>query len=759
MNSYTQNILKSIGDGILLLLVFVMVSCSQGIRMKNWVNYQIELSTLEALDTLKQSPEIVKFSGSQVATFREIENDIRIQGRHDERPVWTGDKQGCFAVDQGAKVYISDFNFQGKAEGISLIQVISGHLILENCDFRSNEFWAIEVDSAAILELRNVHFSELRGGAIMIRGGQAKIFDSGFEGVGRTAVYASGGDLFEIHNSTLRNTMGSALEINSVNEVWLDSVRVIDSFQDGIVISGCDYVLINQVDSRENGRHGLVLEEAKICGILNFSALGNLVKGVEISSVDTLRIVNSEFVGNGESGGSIYQIQRSRLSGIQVGHNGSEGLQFTQGQELWINKSSFQGNPGTGLVVDSLYSIDLQEVTLVNNGIGLQVEDFDSLGIHHSLLGRNQAKSMDVKRGDHVHISENLVKQNQSGLVIHDVLYVHLDSNRVEANTLGNDIQSIPNLKMNDNQWVSNESGAYFSDIGSMSSTRDEWLSNLDAGLEIFSASELIIADAKIHNNRKGALFNEVSLRLESSVIDSCREIGLKLMNSHGVMEKLEFQHNGVALELAEGSQAKITQSNFLRNETALKAEASVSLTFSFSTVSHSRNGIQLGNYSEAKILSSQFNLIDGYAVQLSGPHVQSLLLRQNVISKAGGILKSRVSSGDIQIRSNTFVNNKSSIAAPKGSLSILDHNIFFHTDLIDPQLLRDKQLYKGNCLYPVAANQKSDSAESSNIYVDPDFGASYYLLPHSPCLQGGENGMLIGALGPVPIARPSLQP
>lgn len=754
-----QNLQKIIRNGLILPYLFLLVACSQGIRIKNLVNYPIQLSTLDALDTLEVAPDIVKYSGSEVTSFRGIQRSIRIQGRHELRPLWSGDERGCFRVDQDAQVYISDFNFQGTGGDTALIRVSSGSLTLENCDFKASEFWAIEIDSGATLELRNVTFSAFSEGAIHIRGGQVRIFDSLFEQVGKSAVYASGGDLFELHNSMLRNTMGSALEINSVNEVWLDSVRIIDSFQDGIVINGCDYVLISQVETRENGRHGLRLSDAKICGILNFSALGNLVNGMQIDAVDTLRLVNSEFIGNGENGGVITETHRSRIAGIRVGHNGGEGFQFNNGEELWINNSSFQANPLTGLNITTLKLIDLQQLSLVNNGQGLLVSNFDSLGIDHALFSSNRTVAMDIRGGDQLYASKNLVKGNSTGLVIKEILFVELDSNRVESNLLGNDIQSIPKLKMNNNEWVSNESGGYFSNIGSMSSTGDQWLSNLDTGFEIFSAVELLITGARIHNNRNGALLNEVSFRMESSTIDSSRGIGLKLMNTSGVMEKVAFDHNGIALELGEGSHARITQSQFKNNELSLNAKASVSLSLSFSTISHSRVGVILGNYAEASILSNQFDLIDGYSVELSGPHVQSILMRQNLFSKTGGVLNSRASSGDIRLQSNTFANNIGGIKAPNRTLLALDHNIFFHTIAPDPHLLREDHLFKWNCIYPGKVTEQSTSIESLNLYSDPGFGANYYLTPTSPCLHGGDNGLLIGALGSQPLTRPNLLP
>jgi len=754
-----QSSKKIFVNGLVMLLALVLTSCSQGVRIKNLVNYPITLSDLVALDTLKLSPDVVRFTGTQVVSFRKLQKNIHIQGRHKNRPVWTADERGCFLVDRGADVYMSDINFQGAQGDTALIRVNSGHLILENCDFKSSGFWAIEIDSGASLELRNVHFSHLEAGAVRVRGGQVRILDSQFDHISKAALFASGGNLLEIHSSIFRNTMGSALDINSVEEVWLDSVRIIDSFQDGVIINDCDYVLINQLESRENGRHGLVLNRATICGILDFSSLGNLVNGIEVNGVDTLRLLNSEFIGNGQGGGSITNTQHSRMAGIRVGHNGGGGFQFTQGQKLWINRSSFQANPLSGLGIDSVKAIKLDQVSFVNNGHGLQASAFDTLGIQNSLLSANRMDAMNISGGIQVLAQANLVKGNSLGLVINNVLYTELDSNRVESNQLGNDIRSISKLRMQDNVWVSNASGAYFSDIASMTSNQDKWLSNLDTGLEIFSAKELLITEARFHNNRKGLHLTEVSVRIESSTIDSSRDVGLKLMSGGLVMHNTLAQNNGTAIELAEGSQAKITQSNFHHNELTINAAASVLLTMSFSNISDAGNGIRLGNYGEASLLSNQFNLIDGYCVELSAPHTRSLILRQNVMSQTGGILKSQTLSGEIQIQSNTFANNLSAIVASKGTVNRLDHNIFYHTAMFDPHILRDQHLFRSNCFFPLVASEESDSTQALNIFADPKFESGFHLSPSSPCLNGGNDGLLIGALGSTPEDRPSLQP
>ncbi len=758
----TNNRLTLINTWVILLLSTILISCSDGLRIKNLVNYPLSLSSLDALDTLKILPDVIRFTGSEQASFRNFEKNIRIQGQHDDRPMWTGMEQGCIKVSEEAKVHILDFNFRGVDGDTALIRVNSGRLILENCDFNDTGIWTIQVDSSGYLELRNVRFTNLGDGAIQLAGGQVKIFDSQFDLAGKTAIHATSGELLEAHNVILSNTMGTAVELNMVAEVWLDSVKVIDSFQDGIKLSNCDYVLLNHVESRENGQNGLTIHKSTISGLLNYLAIGNLVHGMVIKEVDTLRIVNSEFTGNGENGASLQSSSRSKLAGLKVGHNGGDGFNISGGNELLIHHSTFQANQTVALSVDSLNSVTIKHVSVANNKEGIQVRHFDDVLFRNNLLTSNGNAAAVFVDGSQLSSSVNLINENQNGMVIHNVQNVRLDSNKIVSNTMGTDFRSIARLNANDNIWEYNKSGSYSSDMGFIYSKRDRWISNMGNAFEILSAEDFILEKAELNGNGNGALLNQVSARIESSVFDSSKGFALKLMNGFLFVKESNFSSNATGIELAEGSRAKIVQSIFKKNELAVNDKASVSLSMSFSKVYKSRGGLQIGNYANAEILSNHFYEIDDYCIRVTGPHLQSLHLRQNVIHQTGGILWSDSNSGEIDISNNTFARNAMGLNLRQRTLGQLDHNIFFHSGDFEIDILKDQKLSRWNCFFPVSEEDHSDHSdnfEDLNLYADPHFDDKYYLNPQSPCLNGGENGMLIGALGVPPEKRPSLQP
>jgi len=159
------------------------------------------------------------------------------------------------------------------------------------------------------------------------------------------------------------------------------------------------------------------------------------------------------------------------------------------------------------------------------------------------------------------------------------------------------------------------------------------------------------------------------------------------------------------------------------------------------------------------KVLSNRFDEIDDYCIDVLDPHLQSLTLQQNVMTRAGGILKSASNSGLIQVSNNTFANNQAGMSLMNGTLDRLDHNIFYNTALSDLKFMKSKASVKWNCFDIDNLLMDDERIKSQNLFTDPIFEGDYFLHPQSKCLNGGENGLQIGALGIHSEKRPELKP
>jgi hypothetical protein len=728
-------------------------------RVKNLFNSPFITNSVSVLDTLKVLPDVIKYTGDTEDSFYRFARNMRIHGRPNQRPTWVGGEQGSFEITAGARVHILDFNFKGTAQDVPLINVDHGELILENCDFDQLPSWAIHIGESASLELRNVRFSNLEKGAIRIEGGKVKIYDSQFDLVGETAVQASSGKLFEAHKVHLTNTMGTALDLNSVEEVWLDSVRIQDSFKDGLRLNRCGYTLLDNVALIGNGRHGLVQNHSTISGLINISAVGNLMNGISMRNVDTLRMVQSELVGNGAHGANLHTIKSSRMSGLSIGHNGENGIQLTRGENTELYGSTFQANLDWALVLDSLVTADVMGMTMVNNGAGIKATSFDTIKFKNNFLKSNSGSASEFSGGKSISFRNNLISENKSGLIIESVNTVQLDSNRIYLNVIGSDIRSIENMSSLGNQWERNQSGTYFSAMGSIQSRNDRWISNSSSALEVLSAYDYFLSNAYFNDNRNAVLLNQVSVKFESCTFDTSFGYSLKLMNGSATINESTFTNSPLSFKLSEGSKARVTQSHFKNNDESIVVGASSELSISFSTISQTKRGIQIGNYGKVKVLSNRFDEIDDYCIDVLDPHLQSLTLQQNVMTRAGGILKSASNSGLIQVSNNTFANNQAGMSLMNGTLDRLDHNIFYNTALSDLKFMKSKASVKWNCFDIDNLLMDDERIKSQNLFTDPIFEGDYFLHPQSKCLNGGENGLQIGALGIHSEKRPELKP
>ena len=747
------------GFVILVLSLLLFNGCSTGLRLMNLANMAVNLPTLAAMDSMKVKPDVIRYTGRGEAQFRVLDQDLRIQGDHANRPIWQSSPDGCLSIENGASVHILDFNFDGGGSEKPVIRVSSGDLILENCDFFDSETWMIEVGPAAALELRETRFSQLGRGAVHLLGGRLRLSHASFNNAGETAVKADSGRLVEAHDVRIFNALSSGMNLQNVSEVWLDTLIVGNAFQDGVLLKDCAYAFISETDLRENGRHGLSLSGSTIAGLLGVRTLGNLVNGLTLNDVDSLRILGSEFVGNGNDGADIAGVDHLRLANVHFGHNAGSGLLLKGGVNLLVENGRFQGNVGFGGQIDSTQNITILNSQVINNSTGISVSNFHHLSLHKNLLVANRESALAVSKGTLFGFRHNLLRENGVGILAREILNASIDSCRIEANILGSDLRSLSRLTLHENLWNANQSASYFADMGLIFSKNDIWSNNKKAGIEVLSAEELSMDGARLVANHDGMLFNQVPVTMTTCRIDSGTGMALQAMNSKLSLTNTDFTGNHTAIFLREGSKCDVVQGKFQANDEILFSEGASEVFISYCDVIGARKGVTMGNYGKLEILSSRFTEIDGYCVEAPDPHIQSLLLRQNLIHHCGGVLRSKSISGQIELINNTLADMLGCIELEGIRMSKFNQNICWKTQADPTRLRRMSQEMIWNCFEPGLQAQGEVTPDQGDLFLDPLFTTDYYLKPNSPCLKGGLNGTLIGARGIIPITRPVLQP
>ncbi len=740
-------------------LLVLLSNCSTGLRMKNLMNVPFALSSLSALDTMKIQPDVIKYVGPGESQSRRFKKDIRIQGNHGERPLWRADGAGCFKVSQGATIHILDFNFDGTQAKSGSIEIDSGMVFFENCDFSRGFGSMIRVGRGGRVELKNCVFRDIDRVSIQLDGGIAIVRNSDFIRAGESAILANSAKLVELHQTKVESSLNTGIKLKNVREVWLDSTSVLGSFQDGVSLTDCDYAFISQVILAENGQHGLRVQGGQILGLLEVRSLGNLVNGMDLTDLDSLRMVGSEFVGNGGDGANLFNVRQARMTSLHFGHNAGTGLLMTGGGAIRMDRTRIQGNPDAGGQFEAVDTVSINQSQIVNNGTGINISNSVDLRSSGNLFFSNKKMGLMVSRGQKTTLVRDQYTENQIGFKLTDVLNLQLDSCRIMENTQGSDLRSIAQITMQENRWQKNIAAAFFVDIGDLMSQGDAWFGSASKGIEILSGAEFRFIGSNLVGNHDAVTYNQTALSFETCRFDSGTGVSLKGSNASLSITDSRFHHNTTVVDLQQGCRAEFIQSDFQHNGSILTAGDEAHLLFSFCNVHAARKGIQLGNYAELTMLSSQFSELDDFVIRIGGPFLQEIFLRQNVIHHSGGILDSKRAQGTINLTNNTFAENLDGLQLHPDAKLALHQNIFYHTNVDD--LLGGLNLddMRWNCFTPDSRMSEPDNDAETNIYADPQLGAGYFLNPGSLCLIGGENGALIGARGLNPIKPPVLAP
>lgn len=746
-------LLRAIALSSLLLLV---AGCSTGARIRNLLQYPQKLTDLAALDTLKIRPVSIVFTGTEIDSHYIFGTKTKLVGDESIRPVWEAGTNGCFSVENGAQVYMSDLRFRAGGEDSLFIQVDSGSLVLENCDFTGGDGIAIRVEAGASLTIKNLSFEDLGQGAIENRGGSVTVTECSFENTGEYAIRSTHKGDIRVTHTNIQGGRGNGLRLEDQHIIWLDSLTIDAMGKDGIAISNSPYLYANRLTLKQNNRHGVYLKNVDLAVLGDILGSANKLDALCIEDIDSLTILNSELMGNGRSGLSVTSAGFCRIAGSRIGHNNQGGLRISSVGQVSIFKTGFVSNMLMAVEVSESQTITMEELTLSSNQAGLQVGGFDSMMLKNCLFLDNRQKAAYLTTGQELKLKSNLFRDNQRALNCRNIHTTLLDSNIFHGNVQAATFETIEFLNSTANQWLENDAAAYFGDLAKLRMQQDLWRGNRKTALEAMNVQGVMIEQTHFVQNHFSAILNQAPLILKGCTIDSSLGAGLKILNGQLTAERSGFSHNLTAISMGDGCKAEILQSQFKDNGTAISTSASVNLKFSYNLVAGGREGIVMGNYALAHLRANRFNEIDGYCFVSTSPHMRDLNMRQNVILKTGGVMNISSTSGDIHCRSNTFAENLSGIHVTPEILKVVEHNVFYETPFLQPISDFSRSRIEWNCIYPDTAE---DQLSESNIFADPMLTSNLYLREGSPCLGSRHGGMTIGALGGIPDVRPELDP
>ena len=332
---------------------------------------------------------------------------------------------------------------------ISLIDDIdSGVLVLPDVD---GTIWITGGSDISLSDISidgtNVRFAALSDNSLTLQGGW-----SGVKGDFST----SGSSVFSIPISivnwsgtvtinqiTVNGTTSTGLEIGTSDDVSLNSVSVENNSETGLIINSAGDIEVKNLTASGNGAGGVSGNGAELnsssgsvtlTGINTFE--NNLESGLVVDVVGDIEVENLTASGNGKVGGS---------------GNGAELNSSTGGVTL-AGINTFENNLESGLVVDVVGDIDVENLIASGNGAGGSGggAELNSLNNSVSLTGTN------IFHGNH-----------DTGLFIDAARDVDLENITADGNSTGVDLSLSGSLSLTGvNVFNNRETGLYAEAVG-----------------------------------------------------------------------------------------------------------------------------------------------------------------------------------------------------------------------------------------------------------------------------------------------------
>ncbi len=264
---------------------------------------------------------------------------------------------------------------------------------------------------------------------------------------------------YELYNSTVEyNTIEGfyqGLSLGSARDVNVSNIQVLDSINDGIVVSWSNNVNLSYCNSSNQGYFGLYLDNSDNCRVEHSLFNDNSFRGINFANSENNVIYNCQVNGHPQQGIQIATNSHgNQILGCQVENN------------IWgINVDNFIDNTFINgcAIVDNEYGVSADSPTAIQEnyisgnqyGVSLWIENCT---VYRNVLAGNWRASSDAGGigvyGNNARVINNTIMESKSfGVRLDNVINVTVEGNLLYENDIGVDLSSSP---VNDSMVIRN---------------------------------------------------------------------------------------------------------------------------------------------------------------------------------------------------------------------------------------------------------------------------------------------------------------
>lgn len=412
---------------------------------------------------------------------------------------------------------------------------------------------------------------------------------------------------------------GGGLEISTTGKVNLTRVQMkngggADIDNDG----GVQDVVITSSEFSDNSGSGLTVSSKGAITLNNISGINNTGDGARLDNAGGVKGVTLNgtniFAENEGSGLVVRSKGAITINNLVANANGGYGADLENdtaatAQPVYLNyRNEFKYNEQTGLLVESVGTVTLTNLTATHNGGGALIDNAGPFYANITLQGVNQFSYND-KNGLEVTSSGNIVLSNVTAI----------------KNGLGGTSGSGATL---DNADVGIPKSVLLTGINTFNF-------NLDSGLVIDSFGAISISNLTTSGNENG-FGAALSNRIASSNQQNITLTGLANANDNGTFGIHILSYGNVSLIKAAASRNGDT-GLFVKNDRG-KYPKNVSITGGITLTGNGDNGLELESSGAVTIDSLQANSNDGTGASLDNSSGQGTITIRGINGFSGNL-------------------------------------------------------------------------------------------------------------------------
>ena len=323
--------------------------------------------------------------------------------------------------NQSTGVFIQDFadskikrlQINGNSTGLSLKDTKT--IQLDSIDIKENKGRGISVTDIGILQGMNIQIADNGNYGIYVNSADKINLNKSLITNNERGFTINSIVDFTISEVDILYNKSTGLAIEEASTVNLRNLKSSHNTGSGVVINAVETIDLDQIDIENNKGTGLFVAGQNILTISNTFINNNTETGMSLRNFLSASI-NEVVVDSNRTGLYIDGITSLQINELNAAQNSSRGIDYLNGNQVFLKNSAFLNNGGTGLSFNKISKVELSEIRSNSNGwAGIYIEEASEVDLNELLIDNNEKYGLEIIESSNLQLFNTGVGSNKSG--------------------------------------------------------------------------------------------------------------------------------------------------------------------------------------------------------------------------------------------------------------------------------------------------------------------------------------------------------